>query len=206
MVTKIKIYMEGGGKDKNGKAMLREGMTKFLEKATASSSGRFQVTCCGSRNEALNMFRTALERPNENPDYIFLLVDSEAFVKDADDGFKRPKQHLQTRDPSWDMQSMNEKQIHLMVQVMESWFVADPETLANFYGQNFNRNAIPKNNEVEKIEKLKIETALVEATKNTTKGKYHKIQHGAKILALVNSNIVRNKTSYCDRFLEAIDI
>jgi hypothetical protein len=99
--------MEGGGKDKNGKAMLR-------------------------------------------------------------DGIKRPKQHLQTRDPSWDMQSMNEKHIHLMVQVMESWFVADPETLANFYGQNFNRNAISKNNEVEKIEKLKIETALVEATKNGT--------------------------------------
>jgi len=145
MVTKIKIYMEGGGKDKNGKAMLR-------------------------------------------------------------DGIKRPKQHLQTRDPSWDMQSMNEKHIHLMVQVMESWFVADPETLANFYGQNFNRNAISKNNEVEKIEKLKIETALVEATKNTTKGKYHKIQHGAKILAIINPNIVRGKALYCDRFLKAIDI
>ena len=135
-----------------------------------------------------------------------MLVDSEAFVKDADDGIKRPKQHLQTRDPSWDMQSMNEKQIHLMVQVMESWFVADPETLANFYGQNFNRNAIPKNNEVEKIEKLKIETALVESTKNTTKGKYHKIQHGAKILAIINPNIVRGKALYCDRFLKAIDI
>jgi len=205
MVTKIKIYMEGGGKDKNGKAMLREGMTKFLQKATASS-GKFQVTCCGSRNEALDMFRTALERPNENSDYIFLLVDSEAFVKDADDGIKRPKQHLQTRDLSWNMQGMNEKQIHLMAQVMESWFIADAEALADFYGQNFNRNAIPKNNEVEEIEKLKIETALVEATKNTTKGKYHKIQHGAKILAIINPNVVRKKASYCERFFYAIDI
>jgi len=205
MVTKIKIYMEGGGKDKSGKAMLREGMTKFLEKATASS-GKFQVTCCGGRNEALNMFRTALERPNENPDYIFLLVDSEALVKDAADGIKRPKQHLQTRDPSWDMQGMNEQQIHFMAQVMESWFIADAEALANFYGQNFNRNAIPRNNNVEEIEKLRIETVLVEATKNTTKEKYHKIQHGAKILATINPNVVRGKASYCDYFLKTIDI
>ena len=197
--------MEGGGKDKNGKAMLREGMTKFLDKATASS-GKFQVTCCGSRNEALGMFRTALERPNDNPDYIFLLVDSEALVKDADDRLKSPKQHLQTRDPSWDMQGMKQDQIHLMAQVMESWFIADADALANFYGQNFNRNAIPKNNIVEEIEKLKVETALVEATKNTTKGKYHKILHGAKILAIINPNIVRGKASYCDRFLTAIDI
>ena len=51
-----------------------------------------------------------------------------------------------------------------------------------------------------------METALVEATKNTTKGKYHKILHGAKILAIINPNIVRGKASYCDRFLTAIDI
>ena len=195
--------MEGGGKDKNGKAMIREGMTKFLDKATASS-GKFQVTCCGSRNEALGMFRTALERPNDNPDYIFLLVDSEAFVKDADDRIKRPKQHLQTRDPSWDMQGMNEEQIHFMAQVMESWFIADAEALSNFYGQNFNRNAIPKNNIVEEIEKLKIEAALEESTKNTTKGKYHKIQHGAKILAIINPKVVRDKASYCDRFFGSV--
>ena len=195
--------MEGGGKGKNGKAVIREGMTKFLDKATASS-GKFQVTCCGSRNEALGMFRTALERPNDNPDYIFLLVDSEAFVKDADDRIKRPKQHLQTRDPSWDMQGMNEEQIHFMAQVMESWFIADVEALSNFYGQNFNRNAIPKNNIVEEIEKLKIEAALEESTKNTTKGKYHKIQHGAKILAIINPKVVRDKASYCDRFFGSV--
>jgi hypothetical protein len=203
MVAKIKIYMEGGGKDKNGKAMLREGMTKFLEKATASS-GKFQVTCCGSRNEALDMFRTALEKSNDNPDYIFLLVDSEALVKDADDKEQRPKQHLQTRDPSWDMQGMNEQKIHLMAQVMESWFIADIAALAGFYGQHFNRNAIPQNNNVEEIEKSRIETALVEATKNTTKGKYHKIQHGAKILAIINPTVVRDKASYCQRFFKAI--
>ncbi len=205
MVTKIKIYMEGGGKDKNGKAMLREGMTKFLQKATASS-GKFQVTCCGSRNEALDMFRTALERPNENSRYIFLLVDSEAFVRDDVDGIKRPKQHLQTRDPSWNMQGMDEDKIHFMAQVMESWFIADTESLAGFYGQNFNRNAIPRNNNVEEIEKSKIETALVDATKNTTKGKYHKIQHGAKVLAIINPNVFRGKASYCERFLKALDI
>jgi Domain of unknown function (DUF4276) len=203
MVTKIKIYIEGGGKDKDGKARIREGMTKFLEKAT-SHSGKFQVICCGSRNEALNMFRAALGKPNENPNYIFLLVDSEAFVKDADDGTKRPKQHLQTRDPSWDMQGMNEQKIHLMAQVMESWFIADVDALANFYGQNFNRNAIPPNMNVEEIEKSRIETALVEATKNTTKGKYHKIQHGAKILAIINPTVVRDKASYCQRFFKAI--
>jgi hypothetical protein len=58
MVTKIKIYMEGGGKDRNGKALIREGMTKFLDRATASS-GKFQVTCCGSRNWTLDKFEVS---------------------------------------------------------------------------------------------------------------------------------------------------
>jgi Domain of unknown function (DUF4276) len=91
-----------------------------------------------------------------------------------------------------------------MAQVMESWFIADVAALAGFYGQHFNRNAIPQNNNVEEIEKSRIETALVEATKNTTKGKYHKIQHGAKILAIINPTVVRDKASYCDRFFKAI--
>ena len=49
-----------------------------------------------------------------------------------------------------------------------------------------------------------IEAALEESTKNTTKGKYHKIQHGAKILAIINPKVVRDKASYCDRFFGSV--
>jgi hypothetical protein len=196
MVAKIKIYMEGGGDGKDNKAMLRIGMTKFLEKATASS-GRFQVTCCGPRHEALNKFRNALQT-NDDVNYIFLLVDSEALVG------KSPKEHLKKRDPSWQMDDIDESQIHLMAQVMESWLIADIDALEKYYERNFNRNAIPKNNNVEEINKLEIYKYLEAATKYTTKGKYQKIVHAKAILEFVDPTIVRGKAYHCDRFLLSI--
>jgi hypothetical protein len=127
-----------------------------------------------------------------------LLVDSEDFVR-----VSSPKQHLIARD-NWDLSGINEENTHLMVQVMESWIIADIEALANFYGQKFNRNAIPPSNNVEQIAKADVESALKNATKSTQKGEYHKINYDPNILAIVDVSIVRNKSAYCDRLYHFI--
>jgi hypothetical protein len=91
-----------------------------------------------------------------------------------------------------------------MVQVMESWFLADTNSLVEFYGQNFNANALPQNANVEKIPKSDVETGLANATKNTQKGKYHKTKHGPKILQLINSQKVRESAPHCQRLFETL--
>ncbi|MGL5131445.1 MAG: DUF4276 family protein [Planktothrix sp.] len=192
-MVEIRIYVEGGGDAKNTKATFRQGMSQFLQRLTEK-----RVTCvvCGKRNDAYRDFKNALKT---HPDAInLLLVDSEDFVK-----VSSAKQHLINRD-SWDLSGIDEDNIHLMVQVMESWLIADINTLANYYGQGFNRTAIPGNNNVEKISKSDIESALKSATKNTIKGKYHKINHGPKIIEMIDVSIVREKAPYCDRLFKKI--
>jgi len=121
-----------------------------------------------------------------------LLVDAEASVKTT------PCQHLALQD-NWELSEMDDEVCHLMVQTMEAWFIADLETLKKFYGAGFKENAIPKNREVETIDKEQLESSLKVATRNTTKGEYHKIQHASKLLALLEVDKVREVAPHCDR-------
>ena len=62
------------------------------------------------------------------------------------------KQHLMKRvGDEWSMAGMEDEHIHLMVQVMESWVIADLEALKKFYGSDFNSNAIPKNSDRKQV-------------------------------------------------------
>lgn len=116
---------------------------------------------------------------------------------------KPPWDHLKFRD-NWDSPGVDDSHCHLMVQVMEAWFVADINALRQFYGQGFKENAIPGNLNVENINKLDLEVALNKAIKDTSKGKYHKIQHGAKLLEQVDAANVRKAAPHCDRFFTTL--
>ena len=87
---------------------------------------------------------------------------------------------------------------------MESWFLADIDALKSFYGKEFKENAIPKIKNVEAIAKDKVEKSLATATAKTQKAEYHKIEHGAKILELVNPQKVRQAAPHCERLFETI--
>jgi hypothetical protein len=93
-----------------------------------------------------------------------------------------------------------------MVQMMEAWFIADIEALKRFYGQGFKENAIPKNLNVEKINKTEIYSALQKATKETSKGEYGKIQHGARLLEQISVAKVRAASLYCDRLFTTLTV
>ncbi|NJR66006.1 MAG: DUF4276 family protein [Leptolyngbyaceae cyanobacterium CRU_2_3] len=193
-MKEIRIYVEGGGDGKESKATFRQGMSEFLSeiiKLARSQTIGWTLVACGSRNDAFRNFQTALRT---HPDaFNLLLVDAEDRITG-----NSIWQHLQNRD-SWNMTHINETQCHLMVEVMENWLLADVDALAQFYGQNFNRSAIPTIQNVESISKSNVETALTNATCRTQKGEYRKIQHGAKLLGLVSVPIVRSRAPYCDR-------
>ncbi|MBD2577546.1 DUF4276 family protein [Oscillatoria sp. FACHB-1406] len=194
MVSEIRIYVEGGGDGKDTKARVREGFSKFLSEfkkiARAKKIG-FTIIACGRRNSAHRDFLNAL---STHPDaFNLLLVDPEAPVK-----VKSPKQHLINRD-SWNLSGIEDDCIHLMVQVVESWLVADVDTLAKYYGQGFQKSSIPENSNVEEISKEQIESCLKRATQKTQKKAYHKINHCPEILGMLNTQKVRSKAPYCDR-------
>ncbi len=198
MVKEIRIYIEGGGDGKNTKALLREGFssfTKVLIQIARSKRIRWQIIICGSRNNAFNDFKNALEA---HPDaFNVLLVDSEAPVN------KTPWKHLKDRD-KWESPNIDDTHCHLMVQVMESWFIADVDALKRFSGQKFKDNAIPSNQKVEEINKPELESALKIATKDTSKGEYHKIKHGAKLLSQVDIAKVCSASPQCERFFKIL--
>ena len=92
-----------------------------------------------------------------------------------------------------------------MVQTMEAWFIADIDTLKKFYGQGFRENLIPKNPNLEKIDKDSLVQCLKEATRNTkSKGEDQKIQHASELLKQLNAAKIRRASQYCDRFFTTL--
>jgi hypothetical protein len=102
------------------------------------------------------------------------------------------------------MRGIPDEQCHLMVRTMESWMLADVETLQNYYGQGFKASAIPRNPDVEAIEKSTVASALESATRQTQKGRYHKIQHGPAILGRLDTRKVRSASAHCERLFRIL--
>ena len=199
MVTEIRLYIEGGGDGKETKADLRRGFSMFFQPLVAQARERrirWNITVCGGRDAAHRGFMTALETHSDA--FNILLVDAEGPITST------PLRHLRQRDPSWHLPDDCEDNCHLMVQMMEAWFIADRKALRNFYGSGFQESALPGNRSVEEIGKDAIESALKAATRNSSKGEYHKIRHGSKLLEEIDSGAVREFAPYCERLFGVV--
>jgi hypothetical protein len=197
-VKELWIFIEGGG-SKGSRDQLRQAFGEFLagpREAAREKGVPWRIVMCGSRDDTFKAFRNAFrERPGA---HLFLLVDAEGEVSDA------AREHLAARDP-WDLSIAGDDQCHLMAQVMESWFLADPDALARFYGQQFGGKQIPARKNVEEVPKPEVEAALKNATAKTQKGEYHKIRHGPQILESLDPDRVRKRAPHCERLFEKLD-
>jgi hypothetical protein len=96
-----------------------------------------------------------------------------------------------------------------MVQIMESWFLADREELAKYFGQGFNANALPGSpTAVESIPKADVERELDNATRSCRKGKYSddKAGHGRELLLLIRPGLVRRASPECERLFQTLQL
>jgi len=62
VVNEIRIYIEGGGDQRSGKAAIQEGFSKFLlplKEVARQQRIRWSVIACGARNAAQDAFQTA---------------------------------------------------------------------------------------------------------------------------------------------------
>ena len=189
----VKLYVEGGGDSKVLRSQCRKGFRTFFEKA--GLAGKMpSVVACGSRGEAYRDFKTA----HGHSQSAMLLVDAEGPVTTPG-----PWQHLKVRD-GWDRPaSASDDQCHLMVQVMESWFLADPDALASFYGQGFRPQSLSKNPNIEQVSKQDVLDGLGTAARETTKGRYDKGRDSYEILGRVDPSKVTNASPYADRLIRA---
>lgn len=203
MIREIRIYIEGDTKNKgkNTDITLRQGFNAFFRELIDAAKSRnimLRPITYGSKFETFKKFLDGVEEYQDS--FVLFLLDADAPL----DENETPKNFLQKQNPTWHLQHADEDQCHLMVQMMETWFFADKEKLAEFYGQNFNRNALAKHTNIEKIAKALVESNLENATKNTQKGVYHKTRHGAKILEIISPQKVRRASPNCDRLFETI--
>lgn len=198
MLGEIRIYVEGGGDDRNTKADFRRAFGKFLislRDVARSRTMRWSIIACGPRNAAFDNFKTALKvHPLA---FNILVVDAEGPVA------THPWAHLRQRD-GWAVPDAPDEHCHLMVQVMEAWLIADMDALKLFYGRDFRGNRLPADPDVEAVDKTILEDSLKAATRDTTKGKYHKTRHAPKILEMLNVQTVRRKARHCGRLFDTL--
>jgi hypothetical protein len=186
-----KIYVEGGGDQKRTLQACRIAFSKYFDKVVPGARPR--VVACGAREKAYQDFANGLNDPDY--DRVLLLVDSEVPVSGEDDAWT----HLNKRDGWNQPQGAANDAAHMMVQCMESWFVADKDCLENFYQDGFKPGALPARKEIELISKADVSAGLENATRHTKKGRYHKTRHGFDLLGRIDPNKVAAVSPYCDR-------
>ncbi len=204
----VTLYVEGGGDSKQMRITCRAGFSAFLEKAGLKGHMP-RISACGGRQNAFESYCTAIE----HGDSAVLLVDSEApvlgqyQVGDEKETWQ-PWQHLKQRQgDGWDKPVNSvDTDCHLMVQCMESWFLADRATLTTFFGQGFHENSLPAaGNAIESVSKQQVYQSLANATKACkTKAPYGKGEHSFKLLALITPTTVTAASPWAGRFVKLL--
>lgn len=204
----VKLFVEGGGNSNALRTACREGFTTFITKAGLAKRPR--VVACGSRTEAFDSFCTAIAHGEES----LLLVDSEAAVPEAcqqpaDNPMAwMPWTHLaQCRGDGWIRpDAAADTDCHLMAQCMETWFLADRNTLAGFFGHGFRTKDLPDAaNPIESVAKTGVYRALEQATRGCkTKHAYGKGEHSFKLLAAIDPAKVTAASPWAKRFVDSL--
>ena len=195
----IKVFAEGGGATKALRTKCRRGFSNFFQKA-GMEHHKPSVIASGSRRSAFDDFRAAVHRAKKD-EFIVLLVDSEDPIAAG----SSPWQHLKARD-SWNQPSdATDDQVHLMVQCMEAWFLADKDCLIAYYGNGFNQNALPARQDIENIAKNDVLNGLKNATRSgVSKGEYGKGQHSFDILAQIDPVKIATASPHAKRLVKTL--
>ena len=153
-MVSVRLYVEGGGDGQLLDTLFREGWRRFFEEA--GLAGKMPRVVRGQgRTQTFDMFSTAVAtaQPGDLP---LMLVDSEDSVLPGNSVW----QHLKARD-GWDKPAgALEDQAFLMVQLMETWFLADRDLLRSYFGASFRDKHIRKWPELEAVPKTTVLKSL----------------------------------------------
>ena len=207
----VMLYVEGGRDSKDQKdpnIECRRGFRKFITNAgIAAPTDILRIVPCGGRGSAYKVFCKAIEEGED----AMLLVDSEDPVSPQQQTDKnlskwRPWDHLKCSRDRWNRPNgSNDTDCHLMVQMMESWFPADPDSLKVFFGAGFNSNALPaKTAAIETIRKSRVFTLLKKASQGSRKGAYKKSAHSFELLSRICPAKITKRSPWARRFVDEL--
>ncbi len=203
----VKLFVEGGGKNNKQLASdARRGFSHFLSDARLQGN-RPKVIPCGTRNDAYENYRIAVE----NSELAVLLVDSEAPVESefetGDIHNWKPWEQLRSRKDDLGRQCDNWEVIgsdtdcHLMVQMMETWFLADVKAVKEYYKHNFKKEEFPKKDvDIEQISKDKVYSILKKSISEAKASTYDKGRDSFRILERLNAEKVKARSKWANRF------
>ena len=199
----VTLYVEGGGDSAELKGQCRKGFQKLL--ANAGFGGRLpRVVACGARNRAFRNFERALRNGDGYP---ILLVDSEDPVTGTDRFDANPSgawRHLSGRDGWTRPSSAADDQAQLMVTTMETWLLADRQTLIAYFPA-MSASALPPDADLESRRKPDVTDALRNATQSSSKGRYHKGNHSFDLLGKIAPEALKSRLPYFRRFVETLE-
>ena len=119
-----------------------------------------------------------------------------------------PWLHLKLREgDGWELpHGSTDTDCNLMVQVMESWFLADRNTLKAFFGNGYKEKKIPAaSRSIEDVSKEDVYRALADATDDCkTKHPYGKSDHSFKLLAKIDPAKVTAASHWAQRFIDTL--
>jgi hypothetical protein len=190
----VRVYVEGGGTSRGEQATLRESFTKLLG-AVVGDLSKPKLIAAGGRGNTFDEFRAALRM---HPDALcILLVDSEGPVKQR----ANPWSHVRDRrGDQWKRpDTTTDEQLHLMVETMETWIVADSDALVQQYGPKVDLDALPSTN-LETISKQDVLQKIARALRNT--GKQYTKSAGWVLIGRVNPSRVEAACSHACRFFD----
>ena len=191
---RVRIAIEGGGSGENPDKHFRQAWTQFFK--AAGLVGRMPKVLRGEgREQTFDKFKTALQTARRD-EVVFLLVDSEEPVAAG----HSPWQHLRNRD-NWEQpQGAADDSAYLMVQVMETWFLADRGALRDFFGPQLNENHFREWPNLEEIHKDIVLNALEQATSNCQKP-YSKGRVSFELPGEINPQTVAAACPHADQLL-----
>ena len=191
------LYIEGGGDNRRLAAQFREGWTRFL--AAAGLSGHMpRVVRGGSREQTFKQFTTEVARPGPGT-LPLLLVDSEVPVAAEHSVWE----HLHAHDRWSRPASTSDDDAFLMVQAMETWFLADRDAMRAYFGPRFVESALRRWPELEAVPKATVFDALKRATASCPK-RYSKGKVSFELLAQVDPVRVESACPHATMLLDRL--
>ena len=196
-MVKVTVYVEGGGDGRKLRAECRRGFSSFFRKAGLGERMP-QIVACGSRDRAYDRFCIAIA--HQPDDFNVLLVDGEGPVAAAE-----PWRHLKQSDGWTCPTGAGKDSAHLMVQMMESWFLADRECLARYFGDGFRASALPApERAIEEVTKEDLEKALRECARQSSKRRYAKGRDSFALLSRLDAAKVVDASPHARKLVEAL--
>lgn len=193
---KVRLYIEGGGKGELLDTVFREGWSTFFR--AAGLEGRMpKIIRGGSREQTFERFQLAVKttRADELP---LLLVDSETAYSATS-----VWQHLKAND-NWERPAgVGDDQAFLMVQVMETWLLADRELLLRFFGSSLREKTLREWPSLEALPKSTVLQTLDLATADCAKP-YAKGKISFELLAKSNPTTVEQACPSAKRLLDRL--